>query len=291
MMKKSTLSRVKYLPFYAISLIPMPILFIFSDILFVLVYYVLRYRRQVVNDNLKKSFPNKNPIELTKIEKDFYRHFCDIVFESIKTLTINKKSIKKHLRIENPGLIEKYIKDRKNILLYSAHQGNWEWLIFLPLFFPYQANTFYKPLENRYFDGLVRLIRERFGVNCVESEKGYRTIMEFQQKGKPVINCIIGDQSPTKNATKYWCGFLNRETAFFTGAAKIAKKTDPVVLFPLFKKVKRGYYELQFQVIADSPSQRKSDEIVEQYATRLENAVTEFPELWLWSHRRWKLSS
>ncbi len=291
MMKKKTSSRIKYFPFYVISLIPMPILFFFSDILYVLVYGVFKYRRQVVNDNLKKSFPQKTPTEIRKIEKDFYRHFCDIMFESIKTLTINKRSIRKHLRIENPGLIEAYIKSRKNILLYTAHQGNWEWLIFLPLYFPCQANTFYKPLANRYFDGLVKLIRERFGVNCIESEKGYRTFIGLRQEDKPVINCIIGDQSPTGNATKHWCGFLNRETAFFTGAAKIAKKTDPVVLFPLFRKVGRGHYELQFQVISDSPSQRKSDEIVEQYAAKLENAVTESPELWLWSHRRWKLSS
>lgn len=280
---------IKYLPFYAISLLPMPLLFRVSDFTFALVFYIIRYRRKVVQENLQHSFPSKSTSELKKIERDFYRHFCDILFEAIKTLTASKKFVRKHLKIENPDVLENYLQDRKNILLYTAHQGNWEWLIFLPLFFTCRANTFYKPLKNKYFDGLTKRIRERFGVHCVPSEKGYRTIIALKNNDLPIINCIIGDQSPAKTGTKYWCEFLNRKTAFFAGAEKIAKKTDPVVFFPHFKKLSRGYYELNFQLIDDRPSRTDNTELVREYAQNLENAIAQSPELWLWSHRRWKL--
>ena len=130
------LPKIRYLPFYAISTLPMPVLYLLSDILFVVVYYLMKYRRNLVSDNIKKSFPQKPQITLRKIEKNFYRHFCDILVESIKTLTISKRSAMKRLRIENPDLVEHYLSENKNILLYTAHQGNWEWLIFLPTFFP-----------------------------------------------------------------------------------------------------------------------------------------------------------
>ncbi len=129
------LPKIRYLPFYAISALPMPVLYVLSDILFVVVYYLMRYRRNVVSENIIKSFPQKPQITRRKIEKNFYRHFCDILVESIKTLTISKRSAMKRLRIENPDLVEHYLSENKNILLYTAHQGNWEWLIFLPLFF------------------------------------------------------------------------------------------------------------------------------------------------------------
>jgi len=132
-------------------------------------------------------------------------------------------------------------------------------------------------------------MRERFGVNCVESDKGFRTILDNHQRKELSLNCMIGDQSPTKNSSKYWYNFLNQDTAFFVGADKIAKKTDQVVLFPFFKKLKRGYYELEFRIIDDQPQLRSNFEILEKYAQQLEQAIVSAPELWLWSHRRWKL--
>ncbi len=285
------LPKIRYLPFYAISALPMPVLYLLSDLLFIVVYYLMKYRRNVVSDNIKKSFPQKPPITRRKIEKDFYRHFCDILVESIKTLTIGKKSAMKRLRIENPDLVEHYLSEKKNILLYTAHQGNWEWMIFLPLFFPYRSNTFYKPIKNHYFNGLFKIIRERFGVHCIESNKGYRTIIDLERKNVIMMNCIIGDQSPVRISAKHWCHFLNRETAFFVGAEKLAKKTGEVVLFPSFKKIRRGCYGLRFSLITDNPVSMRTNGIIEDYAGALENVILKSPELWLWSHRRWKLTA
>ncbi|RTE55207.1 lipid A biosynthesis acyltransferase [Arenibacter aquaticus] len=283
------LSRVKFIPFYLVSVLPMWLLYWMSDVLYVLLYYVIGYRRKVVYTNLRNAFPVKSESEIEQIAKDFYRHLCDIVLESFKRLTIREKTIKKRLRIKNPELIQKYVEEQRSILLYTAHQGNWEWLVFLPLMFPYSSNTFYKPIKNNYFDGLFRIMRERFGVNCVESDKGYRTIIENHRNKVLTLNCMIGDQSPTKISSKYWCHFLNQDTAFFIGADKIAKKTDQVVLFPFFRKLRRGYYELEFYIIDDHINSRNNYGILEKYAKLLEQAIHYAPELWLWSHRRWKL--
>ncbi|MBU2904579.1 lysophospholipid acyltransferase family protein [Arenibacter algicola] len=283
------LSRFKFLPFYAISLLPMWALYRVSDLMYFLVYHVVGYRKKVVFNNLRNSFPSKNDDEIKQIAKDFYRHFCDIVLESFKRLTIGEKAIKKRLLIKNPELIQQYVNEDRSILMYTGHQGNWEWLVFLPLMFPYSSNTFYKPIKNKYFEELFKNMRERFGVNCVESDKGFRTIIDNHQRKVLTLNCMIGDQSPTKKSSKYWYNFLNQETAFFVGADKIAKKTDQVVLFPFFKKLKRGYYELEFRIIEDHPQIRNNFEILEKYAQQLEQAIVSAPELWLWSHRRWKL--
>tara|TARA_R110000751_G_scaffold25152_1_gene68554 strand:+ start:717 stop:1625 length:909 start_codon:yes stop_codon:yes gene_type:complete len=283
------LSRVKFLPFYAVSILPMGVLYVLSDMMYFLVYRVVGYRKKVVFKNLGNSFPFKSEEEIGQIAKDFYRHFCDIVLESFKRLTIGEKEIKKRLLIKNPELIQEYVNDQRSILMYTGHQGNWEWLVFLPLMFPYSSNTFYKPIKNKYFDELFKNMRERFGVNCVESDKGFRTIIDNHQRKVLTLNCMIGDQSPTKKSSKYWYNFLNQETAFFIGADKIAKKTDQVVLFPFFKKLRRGYYELEFKIIEDHPQIRDNFEILEKYAQQLEQAIMSAPELWLWSHRRWKL--
>ncbi|MDL5512080.1 lysophospholipid acyltransferase family protein [Arenibacter sp. M-2] len=283
------LSRIKFLPFYAISLLPMWALYMVSDFMYFVVYHLVGYRKKVVFSNLRNSFPTKSDDEIKRIAKDFYRHFCDIVLESFKRLTIGEKTINKRLLIKNPELIQQYVNEDRSILMYTGHQGNWEWLVFLPLIFPYSSNTFYKPIKNKYFEELFKNMRERFGVNCVESDKGFRTIIDNHQKKVLTLNCMIGDQSPTKKSSKYWYNFLNQETAFFVGADKIAKKTDQVVLFPFFKKLKRGYYELEFRIIEDHPQIRNNFEILEKYAQQLEQAIISAPELWLWSHRRWKL--
>ncbi|PIB27579.1 lysophospholipid acyltransferase family protein [Maribacter sp. 4G9] len=281
---------IKYLPFYAVSILPMSLLYSFSDMLYVLVYHILGYRKNVVQDNIKKSFPYKSRREIKEIEKKFYHHFCDLLFEVIKSLTITPEEVKKRLRIRNPGLLEKYLSNHRDILLYTAHQGNWEWLIFIPLYFPYRSNTFYRPQKNKYFNDLLKIIRQRFGVHLVEERMGYKTIVKLKSEKIQMMNCIIGDQSPTKKSSKYWQKFLNRPTAFLVGADKIAKKTDQVVIFPHFQKMGRGRYELFFDLIEDNPKEDGAN-IVEKYAERLEKTIQDSPEMWLWSHRRWKLNS
>jgi KDO2-lipid IV(A) lauroyltransferase len=137
---------------------------------------------------------------------------------------------------------------------------------------------------------LMKKIRERFGVICVESGKGYKAISDFSQRNILTMNYIIGDQSPTNNSTKHWTRFLNQDTAFLIGADRIAKKRNQVVIFPFFSKTKRGRYVLEFNIIEEEPKLINSDDIINKYAQLLEEAIACSPEMWLWSHKRWKLS-
>jgi Kdo2-lipid IVA lauroyltransferase/acyltransferase len=282
--------QIKLLPVFAVSILPMFLLYLLSDLSFIVLFYLVRYRRVIVYTNLKNSFPLKNESEIKAIEKAFYRHFCDIFIESIKVLTISKRELHKRFMVKNPGVIQKYYEEKRSITLYTAHQGNWEWLAFLPLFIPHQAIALYYPQSIKYFDTLMKTIRERFGVICIESNKGYKTISGFAERNILTMNYIIGDQSPSGGSTKHWIQFLNQDTAFLIGADRIAKKRNQVVIFPAFRKIERGIYEIEFKLIEEEPLLINNNEIIDKYAALLEETILVSPEMWLWSHRRWKIS-
>ncbi|MBT3208792.1 MAG: hypothetical protein HN704_10980 [Bacteroidetes bacterium] len=282
--------KIKFIPFYVLSIVPMFVLHILSDIIFVILYYLIKYRRKVVFENLKNSFKDKSFQERKKIEKEFYQHFCDIIFETIKTITISKNEITSRLSIKNPEMIQKYFDQKRDIVLYSAHFGNWEWLSFLPHFVPYHVNSLYQPLSNNYFEEITQVSRSRNGLNCIPSKVGYKTIISYKRKNILTINIIAGDQRPRKSSSKHWVKFLNQDTAFLIGADRIAKKSNQVVIFPSFKKTKRGHYEIEFQIIEEEHEKENTNRIIDKYAELLENAIIKSPDLWLWSHKRWKLS-
>lgn len=278
----------KYLPFYLASLLPTRVLYILSDGGFLVLYYLIRYRREVVYDNLSRSFPEKSPQEIIPISKAFYRHFCDLWIETIKCLTISAKEANYRLRIINPELVTACFERNQSIILLTGHSGNWELLTALPLTVPHQCMAFYQPQSSAYFDGLMKLVRSRFGLLPVESGKGFKSIATRQAAGQLTLTIMVGDQSPTANSGWVWVPFLERETAFMTGAEKIAKKLGLVVLFPHIRKIKRGRYELEYQTICPDPAQIKPNDIVTSYTDHLEQAIRQAPYNWLWSHKRWK---
>jgi KDO2-lipid IV(A) lauroyltransferase len=282
---------LKFLPFYILSILPLSFLFLISDFMFMMVYHLIKYRRTDVRSNLKNAFPDKTEIELIQIEKKFYKHFCDIAFESLKALTISKKTIAKRFQIKNKELIDGLYDQKKNIIVCTSHYGNWEWFSFLPLFTPYRILGFYQKLSNNYFEEFMLILRGRFGLSGVESNTGYKTMVKLQQEGTLTLTFITSDQSPKIKSTKHWLKFLNQETAFLVGASRIAKKLNQTVIYLTFRKLRRGKYEIEFISLEESPTQSKGEEIIDKYAEFLENTINEVPELWLWSHKRWKLTN
>lgn len=283
------MSKVKFFPFYILSIIPFPGMYFLSDIAYIILFYVVRYRRKVVRSNLLLAFPEKSNQEIVSIERKFYRHFCDIFFESVKVLTISKKSISKRFVLKNPEILLEFYQKKKSIILYTAHLGNWEWLTFLPLSLPHQVTAFYQPLSSKYFDQLMNLVRSKYGVDCVESAKGYKALLQYDRQNIITLNLIIGDQSPSGNSSKHWSKFFGQDTAFLIGADRIAKKSNQAVVFPYFKKTKRGCYEISFELLEENPKSNTNQQVIEKYALALERSIKKSPEQWLWSHRRWKL--
>ena len=280
--------KIKYAPFYLLSLLPLFVLYWLSDLAFFILYYIARYRKKVIEENLHIAFPEKTSQEIQQVGKRFLRHFCTMMIESLKNLTISRAAIHKHITVKNPELIQKYYEERRSITLYTAHQGNWEWLAFLPIFVPHQVTSFYQPLSNNYFDGLMQLIRSRFGVLCIPSDKGYRTITKLDQENVKTLNIIIGDQRPRNKSAKHYTDFFGVKTAFLVGADRIASKGKHVVIFPAFTRIKRGSYQIEFQLITDKEIPKDNFNVINDYSIRLEKIISNQPFMWLWSHKRWK---
>lgn len=274
--------------FYTLSLLPLGVLYVFADILFFITFYILKYRSYVVYKNLKKSFPEKNNKEINKIAKGFYKHFSDIVVETLKLSSISAQKLKKRVRVKNIELVDKLYDQNKSVILYLGHYGNWEWMAVLPLLLKHKVLTFYQILSSGYFDSYMKKLREKFGVEAIDSHSAFKGLVKYDQQGINTFTLMIGDQCPAKPSKKYWTTFLNQETPYLVGADRVARKVNHVVIYPFIEKVKRGYYEIEFKLLESNPKDTEIDEITEKFSQQLENNIIHNPSLWLWSHRRWK---
>lgn len=276
-----------YLVLKPLSYMPLSVLFFFSDITFFLSYHVVKYRRNVVEANLKKAFPNKSAKELKKIEKGFYHHFTDFIFESIKSISISEKDVLSRTSIKNVEMLNKYYEQNKNVLVVCGHYNNWEfYALSLPKQLKHTTYSLYQPLKNKFFDRILLNSRKRNGMRLIKTRDIFKF---FQEKNdNPKLMVIVNDQSPTNKQKAYWNTFLNQETGWNVGPEKLAKKYNYVVLFGHSKKIKRGVYEVEFSLVTETPQQTNDEYITDKYASILEDIIKKKPEFWLWSHKRWK---
>ncbi len=277
------------LPFiYLISILPFGILYKVSNGLYFILYKILGYRREVVLTNLRNSFPHKTEEEINTIAKSYYKYLCDLFLETFKTLTIDKKTMLEHCYF-NPqakALFDKLAAENKSIILVMGHLGNWEWsgnTVSLQL--KQQLYVIYHPISNKYFDWLMYKMRTRFGTKLIAMKDTFREMLENRKELN--ATAFIADQTPApENA--YWTTFLNQDTPVFKGAELIARKINYPIVYATVKRVKRGYYEIFAEVICEEPKQTSEGEISELHTRKLEEDIIAQPEVWLWSHRRWK---
>lgn len=260
-----------------------------SDFLSIFLREVIKYRKDVILDNLKRSFPNLDEEEIMSISKKFYLNLSDITLEGIKAFTMSEKQVLARYRILNPEILYPYLETGQGIIVVTCHYGNWEWgALSPPLQMPYKFVAFYKPLKNLRFDRFVRKNRSRFGTYLSPIRE---TTKSFEDnRGYPVIYLMAADQSPSNREAAYWANFLGRDTAFLHGPEKHARINNLPVVFAAIRRVKRGFYELDLSVLAENPSLVADGEITRRYAEKMETLITEDPANWLWSHRRWKLT-
>ncbi len=277
------------LPFlYLLSLLPFPLFYLFSDFVYFLLYHVIGYRKQVVYENLKNSFPEKTDAEIRKIRKQFYKYLCDLFLETFKTLTISKEEAKRRCTI-NPSALEvfeRFYREGKSVIIVMGHFGNWEWAgNTFSLNCSHQLYVIYHPLTHTYFDGLIYRMRTRFGTKLIPMRDTYRDMVK--NKGELNATAFIADQTPSPD-NAYWTTFLNQETPVFRGTEMIARKVNYPVVYASMKRLKRGYYEISAETLFEEPRATKEGEISESHTRKLEREILAQPEIWLWSHRRWK---
>lgn len=271
-----------------LSILPKRAMYSFSDLLFLVGYYLIGYRKKVVYQNLRNAFPEKSSKEIRKTAKRFYIHLSDVMIEDIAMLHMSPKRLNQFVNVKDLDLLDHLYQQNKNIMGILGHYGNWELLTTIPLYSTYTILTVYKPLKNQFFDRKIYEMRQRFDEVPIPMRQAYKSIARYEKKGEHYIVGMVADQSPPKRALNFWTTFLNQDTSFFLGAEKIAKKFNHTVIFPAVKKIKRGSYEIRFRLLIENAAETKENEITEKYARALEDLILEKPEYWLWSHRRWK---
>lgn len=270
-----------------ISLLPFWLLYLISDLLYFFLYYIFKYRRKVVQTNLANAFPEKSQDERKGIEKRFYSFLADLMMESIKSISISPDELKKRYKFVNLEVITKYLQDGRSVIAVSGHYGNWEWgPLAIPLELKKDVLVVYKSLSNKNFDNKINSIRSRFGAIMVSMKMTLRKIAEY--KNIPHVLVLVGDQTPTREESQYFTTFLNQPTAVFLGIEKIALKANDAIIYFSINRIKRGHYKSIVKPLVEYPRDTKEHEITNAHTLELENLIREKPELWLWSHRRWK---
>jgi KDO2-lipid IV(A) lauroyltransferase len=270
-----------------ISYLPKYFLYFFSNLLYVFLGRVLKYRKKIIHKNLKNSFPEKTENEIFEIRNNFYKHFCDLIVESFRGFSISRKSIEQKITIKNQDLLNEFAVKGQNIILIGGHYNNWEMTAQrMPLVFKHDLFAIYKPLKNKFFDRKMKSSREKFGLNMISMKE---TKAYFNNETDTPRAIIFGsDQSPSNSKKAYWTKFLNQDSAFLYGAEKYAKSFNWPVIYVSINKIKRGDYLVEYQLITQKPKEESYGEIIKKFAFLLESDIKNQPEYWLWTHNRWK---
>lgn len=275
---------------WLITLLPLRILYLLSDLFYPIVYYVVGYRRKIVRTNITKSFPEKSEKERLKIERQFYRFFCDLFIETIKEMHMSEGELKRRMTYGNiEGILEQYAVG-KSVMIMTAHYGNWEWTLAFPLFMPenQSSNPIYKKQTSKNFDNLMFSLRSKFGAELIEKNELLRVMFRLKKEEKLGNFWMISDQTPSWTGIHYWTNFLNQDTATLTGTEQLAVKFDYPIFYADISRIKRGYYHCEFNLISLEPTKMQEFEITEKYMQLLEKRIQSNPQYWLWSHKRWK---
>jgi KDO2-lipid IV(A) lauroyltransferase len=286
------MGKIVYYIFYALNwlltLLPLRVLYIVSDLMFVVLYYFPSYRRKVVQTNLRNSFPEKTEEDLRYIEKKFYHHLADMFIETLKVTHMSEKQLNKHFKLNNPELLERLHREKRDIIAVLGHYNNWEWLNIFSKQTSYKTVSIYKPLHNKSFDAFMNSLRSKFGMVLTPMSSIIREIIKDRKNNVNTISAFLSDQIPVKDDIRYWTNFLNQETPVYLGAEKIASKYDMALVFFNIQKIKRGYYELNVELLFEHTEGLPEFLITDTHVKRLEDIINQKPEYWIWSHRRWK---
>ena len=273
----------------ALAIWPYWVLHAISSLLYPLVYYVVGYRRKVTHENLVNAFPEKSEQEIVKIEKAFYRHFCDYAMETLKLMHISDEQMKRHLKFTNPELIEQLRQDGRPIFLYLGHHCNWEYVISIALWAnpEFEIVQIYHPLSDKTMDRLMYQLRSRFGTVGVPQKQSLRHIITKVREGKHIMLGLIADQRPPRNPEPEWMEFLNQDTPIITGGEAMGRKLNAHFVYGSMRCVRRGYYELTYHMI--EPTEGEECGYSRQYMRMLERDIVAQPHMWLWTHKRWSM--
>lgn len=279
----------------ALALLPLSVLYALSDLGYYVLRYVVRYRRDVVRENLRLSFPEKSENELRAIERDFYRNFADNAVETVKMLHISDKQMMRRMKFENVEIIDELFSQGRDIVAYFSHCGNWEWATSVGLHCdPEDAGKVdfgfvYRPMKNEEVDRLLLTTRTRFKSTPYPKATVLRHLIRLRRSGCRFITGFMSDQKPSHGDPTQVLMFLNHPTAMITGTETLARKLDTAAIYWDMEKVSRGHYRVTCRMLAHSVAAEKPGTLTAAYAACLQDTIRRQPSIWLWSHKRWKI--
>lgn len=267
----------------------MPVIYLISDILCFFIRHVIRYRRKIIIQNLSSSFPDKEPAEIRRIMRRFYRNLADIALEVIKLQGISKRNMLERFHFEGFDIMENSFARGRSVIVAIGHCGNWEWMgTALGLKTPVKGYAIVKPLSSKYFHEYMMMLRHKLNTDSTIPFRSTYRSMARHKKDFVSFNVIASDQTPLRSEINCWRDFLHQDTPFFMGIEKLAKSLDMDVVFIDNRRTSRGRYTGYISLITDDPKNTSQMEITERYIRMLENAIASNPDNWLWSHKRWK---
>lgn len=269
------------------SSLPFWMFYLIIDLVVFVLSKILRYRKNIITENLKKSFPEKNETEITTLRNEFYVNFCDTFLETLKILTISKAELNKRVTFKNIELVNQYLQNGKGAIAMMGHNANWELAaVALKLHVNNEVDCIYKPVTSNFFDKYMYAVRSHFGNNLLTMQEAPKQIISKKTEARLIIT--VADQTPMKHQITYWGEFLNQKTSFFTGSARMAYLTNYAVLFMKVIRKKRGFYEVEFELIKEQVDNKNDLSVIDIFRKKLDQQIHEYPSEWLWSHRRWK---
>ncbi len=271
-----------------LSHLPFWLLYLISDFLYLILYKIFGYRTKVVRSNLENSFPNYSKKEIDKIESKFYRHLCDLILESIKAFSIDFDEACKRMIDRNIEVVNRYYEQGRQVVMVGGHYGNWElFAMTIGEALEHEAIALYTPLKNEFINRKITESRSKYDLNML-SIKAIKEKLSVLNEDKRYAIMFGSDQSPRKSQKAYWMNFLNQETGVQFGTEKFAREFDAVVIFANIYRVKRGHYEVDYELLTETPNEMPLGEITKEHTRRLEKIIQDEPAFWLWSHKRWK---
>jgi KDO2-lipid IV(A) lauroyltransferase len=271
-----------------LSRLPLGALYVFSSFLYLLAFYVVRHRHQVIRGQLEKVFPDLSDAERGLIHKRFLKNFCDVVIEVLKSISMTEADMRAHVQILNLEVARRYLDAGQSVMLVTSHLGNWEWLLHgVTLQLGYPVDAAYKPLHDQWAERLMLAVRSRFGARLVPAKE---LLADFLRR-RGIVRAVAmnADQAPVSTDKRYWTRFLGQDTAFYIGAEQIARATRLPILYVRVRRVRRGYYDVELSQLWDGREVTEANTVTERYARACEIDVLKSPADWLWSYRRWRL--
>lgn len=276
-----------YIFIWPLSKLPLRVLYGLSGVLYSVGYHLVGYRKQVVRQNMERSFPEKSPAKIRVLMRRFYRHFFDSLVESMRGLTMPRSEYLKRVPLTNPEILQPYFDEGRSVMIVAGHYNNWEWSApALAMQIPHQMGAVYKPLRNAFVNKLVQKTRSRFGMRLINQHESARWII--QHRHDRIAYYFLSDQSPTFAKKVHWTTFLNQDTAVFMGAERIAQRFDMPLFFIKVHRRGRGHYAMTLELLEEQSATQPEGALTELHVRKLEEEIQNNPETWLWTHKRWK---